>query len=228
VKRHHANTQDVTHSLPQLVVSKGGFNADRGAVVTDSGASGVSASDKKPWHRSVAGFTLLELMVVIVIIAILAGFVSVNLNIRNTPKTIREEAQRLGLLMQLASEQSVYSRAQLGIRFHPEDYEFYFLATDESGAQTWQVLEDERLRFRESIEELEFQVDISGVPVVLEPLDEELAGLPENSELRPHVMFLSNGEIIPDFSIELADSDARFRHQIFAGEELPVVVEQLE
>jgi len=53
----------------------------------------------------VAGFTLLELMVVIVIIAVLAGFVSVNLNIRNTPKTIREEAQRLGLLMQLASEQ---------------------------------------------------------------------------------------------------------------------------
>jgi len=113
--------------------------------------------------------------------------------------------------MQLASEQSVYSRAQLGIRFHPEDYEFYFLAADESGEQTWQVLEDERLRFRESIEELEFQVD-----------------LPENSELRPHVMFLSNGEIIPDFSVILADTDARFRHQVYAGEELPVVVEQLE
>lgn len=174
------------------------------------------------------GFTLLELMVVIVIIAVLAGFVTVNLDLRNTPKTIREEATRLGLLMQIASEQSIYSKAQLGIRFHPEDYEFYFLAPDEAGNQTWQILEDRRLKFRGSQEELEFQVDLSGVPVLLETLEEELAGLGEETELKPHVLFLSNGEIMPDFSIVVADSEARFRHQVYSGVELPVVVEQLE
>jgi len=41
-------------------------------------------------------------------------------------------------------------------------------------------------------------------------------------------MFLSNGEIIPDFSVVVADTDARFRHQVYTGVELPVVVEQLE
>ena len=178
------------------------------------------------WSQS--GFTLLELMVVIVIIAVLAGFVTVNLDLRNTPKTIREEATRLGLLMQIASEQSIYSKAQLGIRFHPEDYEFYFLAPDEAGNQTWQILEDSRLKFRGSQEELEFQVDLSGVPVLLETLEEELAALGEETELKPHVLFLSNGEIMPDFSVVVADSEARFRHQVYSGVELPVVVEQLE
>ena len=95
-------------------------------------------------------------MVVIVIIAVLAGFVTVNLDLRNTPKTIREEATRLGLLMQIASEQSIYSKAQLGIRFHPEDYEFYFLAPDEAGNQTWQILEDSRLKFRDSQEAVSY------------------------------------------------------------------------
>ena len=174
------------------------------------------------------GFTLLEIMVVIVIVAILAGFVTVNLDLRNTPKTIREEATRLGLLMQIASEQATYSKAQLGIRFHPEDYEFYFLAPDDKGNPVWQILEDRRLRFRDTREEMEFQVDISGVPIVLETLEEELAARVEDEELKPHIMFLSNGEIMPDFSVVVADGEARYRHQVYTGVEEPVVVEQLE
>lgn len=165
---------------------------------------------------------------VIVIVAILAGFVTVNLDLRNTPKTIREEATRLGLLMQIASEQATYSKAQLGIRFHPEDYEFYFLAPDDKGNPVWQILEDRRLRFRETREEMEFQVDISGVPIVLETLEEELAARVEDEELKPHIMFLSNGEIMPDFSVVVADSESRYRHQVYTGVEDPVVVEQLE
>lgn len=174
------------------------------------------------------GFTLLELMVVIVIVSILAGFVAVNLDIRNTPKTIREEAQRLGLLMQLASEQAIYSRAQLGIRLHPENYEFYFLAPDEDGAQVWQPLEDERLRYRQSNEVIEYQVDIAGVPILLETLEEEQSGVTEDDDLKPHVLFLSNGEIIPDFAITIADEDSKYRHQVYSGIDLAVVVEQLE
>ena len=84
------------------------------------------------------------------------------------------------------------------------------------------------MKFRGSQEELEFQVDLSGVPVLLETLEEELAALGEETELKPHVLFLSNGEIMPDFSVVVADSEARFRHQVYSGVELPVVVEQLE
>lgn len=175
-----------------------------------------------------SGFTLLEIMVVIAIVAILTGFVVVNIDLRNTPKTIREQSQRLGLLMQLASDQAIYTKVQFGIRFHPENYEFYFLGADEGSEPAWQLLEDERLNFRESNEELEFSVDVAGVPIVLEELEEELAGLTEEESLRPHILFLSNGEVIPDFSITVADSEGDYRYQVFTGVDLPVVVERLE
>ena len=165
---------------------------------------------------------------VIAIVAILTGFVVVNIDLRNTPKTIREESQRLGLLMQLASDQAIYSKIQFGIRFHPENYEFYFLGAQEGGEATWQLFEDERLRFRDGNEKLDFTVDIAGVPIVLETLEDELAGLSEEEALRPHILFLSNGEIIPDFAITVADTDGDFRHQVYTGVDLPVVVEQLE
>ncbi len=188
-------------------------------------AASMPASKVPYRHR---GFTLLEIMVVIAIVAILTGFVVVNIDLRNTPKTVREQSQRLGLLMQLASDQAIYSKVQFGIRFHPENYEFYFLGAEEDSEPVWQLLADDRLTFRESNEELEFTVDIAGVPIVLETLEEELAGLSEDETLKPHILFLSNGEIIPDFSITVSDSEADFRHQVYTGVDLPVVVEQLE
>ena len=130
--------------------------------------------------------------------------------------------------MQLASDEAVYSRGQLGVRFHPESYEFYFLAPDEKGVASWQLLDDTRLRFRPQNEKFVFQADISGLPIVLETLEEERAALDEGESLKPHIMFLSNGEIMPDFSIVVADTDERYRHQVYSGEEEPVVVEQLE
>lgn len=179
--------------------------------------------------RSSRGFTLLELMVVIAIIAILAGFMTVNLNFKNTPKTIQQQALRLGLLMQEASDQAIYSRAQIGIRFHPESYEFYFLGTTEDGGPgAWEMLEDDKLRFKPVNETLVFQADISGLPIILETLEDEKAGLNEDEQIKPHIFFLSNGEIMPDFDIKVADEDERYRQRVFSGEEEPIVVERVE
>ena len=167
-------------------------------------------------------------MVVIVIVAILAGFVTLNLNIKNTPKTIREQATRLGLLMQLASDQAIYSNQQLGLRLHPESYEFYILAAGEDGKAAWQIFDDGRLHYRPVDEKLTFKVDIAGIPIVLETLEEERASLGEDEVIKPHVMFLSNGEIQPDYAIVVADEEDRYRHRVFSGEELPVELEHLE
>ncbi len=184
------------------------------------------------WSRPAAararGFTLIELLVTVTIISILVGAVVINIDFRNVGKSVRNTAQRTGLLMDLAADQAVYSRLQFGIRFHPESYEFYVLNENDDGDSTWEIFEDGQLRFRPEDVPVEFQVDISGVPIVLEELLVELEDATEEDPMKPHVIFLSNGEIIPDFRILISDLDGEFRYQVATGEVLPVVVEQLE
>ncbi len=174
------------------------------------------------------GFTLIEIMVVIAIAAILVGAVALNINFRNPGKTVLQTTQRTALLMQLASDQAVYSRQQYGIRFHPESYTFFALAPDETGAGVWQVFEDERLRFEKPDFKVEFEVEISGLPIVLDELEVELEAQTDEDPIRPHVMFLSNGEMVPDFRVLMQDEEANFRHAVFAGEVLPIEVEAIQ
>jgi type II secretion system protein H len=173
------------------------------------------------------GFTLIELLVTVAIIAILVGAVVINIEFRNVGKSVQQMAQRTALLMQLASDQAVYSRQQFGIRFHPTSYEFYVLLTDEEGEQAWEMFQDEQLRYHTPNVELEYAVDVSGLPIVLEELVDELDDADDENPIKPHIIFLSNGEIMPDFRVVISDVDAQYQHEVATGEILPVVIEQL-
>ena len=185
-------------------------------------------------HRSGAqvsrherGFTLIELLVTMVIIAVLVGAVVINIEFKNVGKSIRDFSNRTSLLMQLASDQAVYSRQQFGIRFQPQSYQFFILTTDEDDEQTWELFEDEQLRFQPSTVPFEFTVEMSGVPIVLENLLDELADATDENPLKPHLIFLSNGEIMPDFRLLIQDQDGDYEYEVATGEDLPIVVEQL-
>ena len=173
------------------------------------------------------GFTLIEILVVITIAAILVGAVVINLDFRNPGKTVLDTSRRTQLLMQLTSDQAVYARQQFGIRFHPESYTFFTLSADENGNGSWQVFPDERLKFQQPDLKVEFEVELSGLPIILYELDAELDAATDDDPIRPHVMFLSNGEIVPDFRVILADGEGEHRQAIFAGEVQPIEIERL-
>lgn len=189
-------------------------------------------SSVKSVSKKTNGFTLIELLVVLVIIGVLASAVTVNFSIRNTGKSVRNETLRIGLLMQTASDTAIYARQQLGIRFHPESYEFYILApAEEGGDAVWQPTDDERLSMREPQVPVEFEVEIEGLPIVLETLEEEQKSQSgtEPEPIKPHILLLSNGEIMPDFRVVVTDSEEQeYKYQVYSGEEEPIVVEPFE
>ncbi len=188
----------------------------------------TTASNARGFARSVdRGFTLIEVMVTMTIIAILVGAVVLNIDFRNVGTAMRDTARRTGLLMELASDQAVYARQNFGIRFHPSSYEFYVLSEDEDGVSTWELFEDEQLKFRDPSVPTEFAVDISGVPIILEELTVELDEATEEDPIKPHVLFLSNGEMMPDFRVLITDEDREFEYVVETGEIEPVVVEQV-
>lgn len=90
------------------------------------------------------GFTLLELLVVVVIAGITLGFVSLNV-VPGQRQAMQNEAQRIALLMQLARDEAIVRNRP--IAFEAESERYRFLVRE---GNTWQSLpQDEMLRERQ-------------------------------------------------------------------------------
>jgi len=93
--------------------------------------------------RKAAGFTLVEILVVMVIIGITLGMASLNA-IPSPRQDLENEAKRLTLLLQLARDEAIVRNKQVAFEATPERYRF--LVRNETG---WTpVTEDDLLRER--------------------------------------------------------------------------------
>lgn len=142
------------------------------------------------------GFSLLELLVVIVIIAILFTFTTLAIRGTSPEELLQTEAQRLDRLLQLALEEAILKGVEYGLEFKPNSYRFLLWADN-----SWQSLEaDKLLRERQLPEPMEFELEIEQIDVLIEDAE----GKDEDEEkLKPQVFLLSSGEITPEFSVRL-------------------------
>jgi general secretion pathway protein H len=93
--------------------------------------------------RAARGFTLIELMVVMVIIGITLGLVSVNA-IPSAGQNLQNEARRIALLLQLARDEAIV-RNRL-VAFEADEAQYRFLVRNDTG---WEpVTGDDLLRER--------------------------------------------------------------------------------
>ena len=141
--------------------------------------------------RSQRGFTLIEVAVVMLVIVIVLGIVSINLEPdRETP--VREEARRLTLLLQTAQQESILQGKILALAIERQGY--YFLMLNEN-YEFRPIDDDEVLRARP----LPSGIVISSV---------DIAGLPENE--KPRLILLPTGEL-PPFTLVFSQGDIRWQ-----------------
>ncbi|WP_394222270.1 type II secretion system minor pseudopilin GspH [Alteromonas gracilis] len=158
------------------------------------------------------GFTLIEIMVVLLLIGLAAGYVMFNAFGSNHVDLLKSQAQRVQVLVDMASDFAVLNQRQLGIRFEHETNEYYFVYLDDE--DKWQRLEDEKMYATHTVPEpFTFELKLDDLPWDVEDrlfdrdlFDEQLSVSDEGVEIGndedkrlppPQVLIMSSGEITP-------------------------------
>ncbi|MCF6323264.1 MAG: type II secretion system minor pseudopilin GspH [Gammaproteobacteria bacterium] len=174
-------------------------------------------------RRRTAGFTLIELMVVALIIGITLTFVVVGFD-RDVDDEVQTEAQRLAALVTLAAQESVLHSREHALEFGYDSYQFLIL---NNGGQ-WQLpAEDAMLRKRKLPEGIYLELYQEGHEFAFE---KEIEASSESDEeeaqtIGPRVYMLSSGEMTP-FEAELRHEDGEVRFVVKAGITGKVKIEQ--
>ena len=155
-------------------------------------ATGKGNKAGHPRPAGPGGFTLLEVLVVLVIIGIVIGFAVLAVN--TGPEELRREGNRLASLLELTGEEAVMNGREYRVVIHRHDYAFELLQDGK-----WQGSEDEMLRARKLPDGMSLGLRLEDQP---QPLSEADAA----GQTQPVALFLlSSGEITP---FELTVTDA--------------------
>lgn len=139
--------------------------------------------------RVAAGFTLLEMLVVVLIIGIVTSFAVLSLGGDRRGEELERETQQFTELLRLAAEQTVLRGEEWGVQIGAQDYRF--LVYTEKG---WvEQTEDPLFRPRLLGGDTELEVELEGREIVLGSADDDEDK--KTDVLTPTLFILSSGEI---------------------------------
>ena len=113
----------------------------------------------------VRGFTLVEILVVVTIIAVVTAGIVLSVSVTGRDRDLERESDRLLALFKYVREQAELQTREYGIMFQDDGYEFL---TYDTRRDTWRsVFEDDALRARRLPDGLGFRLSVDARPVVL-------------------------------------------------------------
>lgn len=165
-----------------------------------------------------AGFTLIEIMAVMLIIGIAVGMATVSIGDGTDGHKLRTAMRQLYQSIQLAAEETVYKREQYGLRFDIDNN-----AETERYSYEWMIYDPKRKRwFAVEVPELAKQVLPEGLMLEL-TVDEQTVTIgqtvdddeaifevkkdkKDRTKIYPDLYFFSSGEM-QNFTIRLYKTD---------------------
>ncbi len=153
--------------------------------------------------RSERGFTLLELLVVVMVVGIMAGLTVMSVG-GNVEREFRRDVARMQQQLDMAQDEAPFAGKELGFWIAPDGKSYRFLAFD-SEALEWKPFEEEGFAGRNFPEQYRVQLEVDGAPVDLAALYREMYKLDElppgdEAPAIPWLVFFSDGHYTP-FSI---------------------------
>jgi general secretion pathway protein H len=160
---------------------------------------------------SMQGFTLLELLVVVVIVAILFTYTTLAIRGNSPEELVQEEAQRLEQLVRLALEEATLRGEEYGIEFELNGYRFVRFTNNQ-----WASLNTDKIfKGRTLPKNMEVELSLEDTEIVIDQADSksskkdskdgdddsEDSDSEETEKIEPQVFLLSSGEISPEFTV---------------------------
>ena len=165
--------------------------------------------------RSSRGFTLLEVLMVVLVVGILSAMVLLGLNPGGAERHLNDEAERLASLLSLAGSEAVMQNREYGLQFDDNGYRFLCM---DNATQRWSLCEGDSLfKEHELPDGLEIRVIASSrmqIPEAtisraeMHQAKPSVAG--EAADLQPDILLLSSGEASPgELEIRVTDDSSK-------------------
>jgi general secretion pathway protein H len=146
---------------------------------------------QRPHRRGARGFTLIEILVVIVIMSVLATFVGLKIGNRALDDRLQTESERFEQLMKLAQEESQVKGVPIGVRFTTSGYQF--LSFNDKGQ--WVEYNQGALRTRLLLTPFYAELQVEGRMVAPAQDDKPGADLDnQKKKIQPQILLLPGGE----------------------------------
>jgi general secretion pathway protein H len=187
-------------------------------------ATGISGSNPlRILGSRPAGFTLIELMIVVFIIGLVTAAAVITFGGDRRDTGLDKEAQRLDALFDYVREEAELQTRDYGFRVNAIGYSF--VVFDVLQNQWREAGEDDALRLREFPEGILPVVVVEGRTIVLDRKEQSV------KDYKPQIMIFANGDL-SSFEISLQREGAADRARIYSDEQtnirllLPGEVEQ--
>jgi general secretion pathway protein H len=139
------------------------------------------------------GFTLVEILVVVVIIAIVVSLAVLSVGVTGRDAQLDEESRRIEGLVGLLHERALLEGRDFGLRIEPTAYEFVVY---EQRRDRWMSFDQEHeFRRRQLPKGVSFQLELDSQVVVLKPIDRTLAS--DEPPPGPQVAIAASGDGTP-------------------------------
>ncbi|MDX1676317.1 type II secretion system minor pseudopilin GspH [Arsukibacterium sp.] len=155
------------------------------------------------------GFTLLEVMLVLLLIGLLATTVVLNFSGDSPEQRLNKETERFQQVFQFIAETAMLKQQEWGLVLNPGSYQFVYF-----DGEKWQLAEQIKAATEYKLaDDIQLQLELEGLPgaelSLLSQLnwqdDDEVADS-EQPPVLPQVFMLSSGEISPfRLSFQLGD-----------------------
>jgi general secretion pathway protein H len=139
------------------------------------------------------GFTLVEILVVVVIIAVVVSLAVLSVSVTGRDSQLDEESRRIEGLVGLLHERALLEGRDFGLRIEPAAYEFVVY---EPRRDRWLPMDQEHeFRHRDLPKGVSFQLQLDSQVVVLKAIDRTLSS--DEPPPGPQVAIAASGEGTP-------------------------------